>query len=220
MNSCAKTAGAVLSTFEGLRDQIAAGLNIGIAGIPWWTTDTGGFIGDVRDSHFKELLVRWFEFSVFSPVLRMHGDRGPHDIPNLSDGDHGGGCFGTGQPNELWSYGKEVFDILCKYLKLRLSMKDYIKSLMKEASLSGAPIMRTMFFEFPDDEKCRQVEDQYMFGHKYLVAPVTYQGVTKRDVYLPDGKWKNIFTEEIFNGPLSVNADAPLDIIPVFEKLS
>ena len=150
----------------------------------------------------------------------MHGDRGPHDIPNLSDGDHGGGCFGTGQPNELWSYGKEVFDILCKYLKLRLSMKNYIKSLMKEASLSGAPIMRTMFFEFPDDEICRQVEDQYMFGHKYLVAPVTYQGVTKRDVYLPDGKWKNIFTEEIFNGPLSVNVDTPLDIIPVFEKLS
>ncbi len=211
--------GDIKSTFAALRDQLSAGLNIGIAGIPWWTTDTGGFFADVRDPHFHELLIRWFQFSTFSPVLRMHGDRGPHDIPSLSDLDYGGGFMETGRPNELWSYGEDVYRILKKYLDLRLAMKDYIKSVMDEASRNGSPVIRTMFYEFPDDERCWEIDDQYMFGPNYLVAPVLYQGAVRREVYLPEGSWKNIDSGEIYTGAQTITAEAPLEIIPVFERL-
>ena len=126
--------GDVPSTFESFRDQVAAGLNMGIAGIPWWTADIGGFMGgNVQDPAFIQLLIRWFQFAVFCPVLRMHGDRDPHDIPAYSDKDFGGGFMPTGQPNELWSYGEEAFNIMKKYLNVRFSLKPYILSLMKEA---------------------------------------------------------------------------------------
>ncbi len=211
--------GDIKSTFTALRDQLSAGLNIGIAGIPWWVTDTGGFFGDVTDEHFNELLIRWFQFSAFCPVLRMHGDRGPHNIPKLSDLDYGGGFSDTGQPNELWSYGEDVYKILKKYLDIRLSMKDYIKSVMDEASENGSPVIRTMFYEFPNDGMCWDIADQYMFGPKYLVAPILYQGMTERAVYLPDGKWKSIHDGAVYDGGQTITAAAPLEIIPVFERL-
>ncbi len=210
--------GDIKSTFTSLRDQLSAGLNIGIAGIPWWVSDTGGFFGNVNDAHFHELLIRWFEFSTFCPVLRMHGDRGPHDIPNLSDLDYGGGFSETGRPNELWSFGEEVYSILKKYLDIRLRMKEYIKSVMDEASANGSPVIRTMFYEFPEDEVCWNIDDQYMFGPRYLVAPVMYQGMTQRLVYLPRGSWRNIHSGERIEGAQHITAAAPLDVIPVYEK--
>ena len=212
--------GDVPSTFEAFRDQIAAGLNIGLAGIPWWTTDIGGFMnGNVHDPAFVQLLIRWFEFAVFSPVLRMHGDRGPHDIPPLSDKDYGGGYLFTGQPNELWSYGEDAMKIMKKYLNLRLSLKTYILGLLKEAHNSGAPLMRTMFYEFPRDEKCWEISDQYMFGPEYLVAPVLNADQVSRSVYLPAGEWKNINGGEKYTGGCTVECDAPIDCIPVFQKI-
>lgn len=149
----------------------------------------------------------------------MHGDRGPHDIPRLSDLDYGGGFSETGRPNELWSYGEDVYEILKKYLDIRLSMKDYIKSLMNEASENGSPVIRTMFYEFPDDENCWNISDQYMFGSKYLVAPVMYSGMTEREVYLPKGTWRSIHDSSVYEGDKKITATAPIDIIPVFEKL-
>jgi len=212
--------GDVPSTFESLRDQICAGLNTGLAGIPWWTTDIGGFMtDDVADADFRELLLRWFEFAVFSPILRMHGDRGPHNIPPLSDKEYGGGSLFTGQPNELWSYGEEAFDIMKKQLELRLSLKPYLEKLMREAAETGAPLLRTMFYEFPEDARCWELEDQYMFGDKYLVAPILTLGQRERNVYLPAGDWKNIFENRIFAGGRTLPCDAPLEQIPVFEKL-
>ncbi len=211
--------GDIRSNFASLRDQLSAGLNIGLAGIPWWVSDTGGFFGDVTDEHFNELLIRWFQFSVFCPVLRMHGDRGPHDIPKLSELDYGGGFSDTGRPNELWSYGEDVYKILRKYLDIRLGMKDYIKSVMDEASENGSPVIRTMFYEFPDDKKCWETDDQYMFGPKYLVAPVMYQGMTERSVYLPQGSWRDIHTGMTYSGGQTITAAAPIEIIPVFEKI-
>jgi alpha-D-xyloside xylohydrolase len=214
--------GDIQSTWESFRDQIAAGLNMGIAGIPWWTTDIGGFMyGNVHDPSFIELLERWFEFAVFCPVLRMHGDRDPHDIPPLcsdKNRDYGGGYLYTGQPNELWSYGPEAQKIFEKNLALRLSLRDYISALMKNAHETGAPVMRTMFFEFPDDEKCWNVSDQYMFGPKYLVAPVLQPGTFSREVYLPEGSWRDMHTGRICRGGTSVSAEAPIDAIPVFER--
>lgn len=85
---------------------------MGIAGIPWWTTDIGGFFVNVKEKGHTELLLRWFEYAVFSPVLRMHGDKGPSDIPALDDRDYGGGFCHTGLPNEIWSYGEEVYEVL------------------------------------------------------------------------------------------------------------
>lgn len=212
--------GDIQSTFESLRDQLSAGLNMGLAGIPWWTSDIGGFMtDDCTTPEFKELLLRWYELAVFSPILRMHGDRGPHNIPPLSDKDFGGGYLFTGQPNELWSYGQDAFKIMKDQLDLRLSLKPYIVSLMEEASATGAPLMRTMFYEFPQDEKCWEIDDQYMFGSRYLVAPVLAAGVTRRKVYLPEGNWKNIADGSILKGGQTITTDAPLERIPVFEKL-
>ncbi len=211
--------GDVPSTFESLRDQISAGLNMGLAGIPWWTTDIGGFMtDDVADADFRELLLRWFEFAVFSPILRMHGDRGPHDIPPLSDKEWGGGSLFTGRPNELWSYGEEAFRIMKKQLDLRLSLRPYIAGLMREASETGAPLLRTMFYEFPDDPHCWELEDQYMFGGQYLVAPILHAGQRERRVYLPAGKWKNLADGQICKGADAIVCAAPLEQIPVFER--
>lgn len=209
--------GDIPSTFESLQDQLSAGLNIGLAGIPWWTTDIGGFMtDDVAAPEFRELLLRWFEFAVFSPILRMHGDRGPHDIPPLSDKEYGGGSLYTGHPNELWSYGEEAFTIMKKHLERRQTLKPYIETLMKEASTTGAPIMRTMFYEFPNDAKCWELSDQYMFGSDYLVAPILHAGETKRNVYLPAGQWKNLDDNTVYDSAQTIVCNAPLDVIPVF----
>ena len=212
--------GDVQSTFESLQDQVAAGLNMGVAGIPWWTTDIGGFMnGDVTDPAFVHLLMRWYEFAVFTPVLRMHGDRDPHNIPAFNDKDFGGGYLPTGQPNELWSYGDEAMGIMKKNLDLRLSIRPYIEELGREAHENGMPMMRAMFYEFPADEKCWELSDQYMFGAKYLVAPVLHADEYEREVYLPAGKWQDIRDHRQYEGGQTIKAAAPIDSIPVFERV-
>ncbi|MCD8119827.1 MAG: family 31 glucosidase [Lachnospiraceae bacterium] len=209
--------GDIYGNFAALRDQLAAGLNIGLAGIPWWTTDTGGFFADVTDPGYRELLVRWFEFSAFSPILRLHGDRGPHDIPPLAENTMvGGGFCSTGRPNELWSYGEDVYEILKKYVDIRLAMKDYLLSVMEEAHENGSPVIRTMFYEFPEDPVCWNLTEQYMLGPSCLVAPVLYEGQRKKQVYFPKGEWESIHDHTIFCGPQMAVVEAPLDIIPVF----
>ncbi len=210
--------GDVPSTFEAFADQLQCGLNMGLAGIPWWTTDIGGFMtDDVNDPDFRQLLIRWYQFAVYSPVLRMHGDRGPYNIPPLDDREWGGGYLHTGQPNELWSYGEDNYVIMKKYYGIRIGMHEYIKKLFEEAHTNGSPLLRAMFYEFPDDERCWELQDQYMFGEKYLVAPILRLNEWKRDVYLPAGKWKLTSTEEIFEGGRTISVDAPIDYMPVLE---
>ncbi|MBR4145698.1 MAG: family 31 glucosidase [Lachnospiraceae bacterium] len=212
--------GDVPSTFEAFRDQLQCGLNMGIAGIPWWTTDIGGFMtDDVNDPDFRQLLIRWYQFAVYSAVLRMHGDRGPYNIPPLDTRDWGGGYLHTGQPNELWSYGEDNYAIMKKYYDIRIELHDYIKSLYEEAHTNGSPLIRAMFYEFPDDKKCWELQDQYMFGAKYLVAPVMNLNQFSRDVYLPEGKWKLTSTGEIYDGKQTVKVDAPIEYMPVFEHI-
>ncbi len=212
--------GDVPSTFESFYEQLQAGLNIGLAGIPWWTTDIGGFMtDDVNDPDFRELLIRWYQFAVYSAVFRMHGDRGPYDIPPLDTRDWGGGYLHTGQPNELWSYGEDNYRIMRKYYDIRIEMHDYIKKLYEEAHANGSPLIRTMFYEFPDDAKCWELQDQYMFGDRYLCAPIFELHAVKRDVYLPEGQWKLTSTGETVSGGRTVTVDAPIDYMPVFERL-
>ncbi len=211
--------GDVPSTFEALADQLKCGLNMGLAGIPWWTTDVGGFMtDDVNDPNFRQLLIRWYQFAVYSAVLRMHGDRGPYNIPPLDDRDWGGGYLHTGQPNELWSYGEENYKIMKHYYDIRIGMHDYIKKLYEQAHTDGSPLIRTMFYEFPDDPKCWELEDQYMFGDKYLAAPILRLDQFEREVYLPAGKWALTSTGEIYEGGRTVKVDAPIEYMPVFER--
>ena len=212
--------GDVPSTFEALRDQLQCGLNMGLAGISWWTTDIGGFMtDDVNDPDFRQLLIRWYQFAVYSAVFRMHGDRGPYNIPPLDTRDWGGGYLHTGQPNELWSYGEDNYEIMKKYYKVRMDMHDYIKELYAEAHTNGSPLIRTMFYEFPNDDKCWELSDQYMFGSKFLVAPILELNQFKRTVYLPLGQWKLTSDGKIYEGGCTVEVDAPIDYMPVFERL-
>jgi alpha-D-xyloside xylohydrolase len=210
--------GDIASSFDCMRDQLSAGLNMGIAGIPWWTTDIGGFHGgNPDDPGFRELFARWFEWGTFLPVMRLHGDREPRQ-PQF--GETGGATCRSGAPNEIWSYGEEVFEICKKYIKLRESMRDYIRDIMKQAHEKGSPVMRTLFYEFPEDDEAWRTEDEYMFGDRYLVAPVFEAGARKRQVYLPKGcSWKRYGSDQILDGGRFITADAPLDEIPVFEKV-
>lgn len=209
--------GDIKSSFDSMKNQLAAGLNMGIAGIPWWTTDIGGFFGaNIGDPAFHELLIRWFQYGCFCPVMRMHGYRWPLQ-PQY--GTTGGATCVSGAPNEVWSFGPEVEKILSKYLFLREGMKPYITGLMEQAHEKGTPVMRPLFYDFPEDQKAWEVEDQYLFGPDVLVKPVTEAGCRSVSVYLPAGAdWTNAWTGQRFQGGQTVTVDAPLEQIPLFTK--
>ncbi len=209
--------GDIASSFESMRNQLAAGLNMGLAGIPWWTTDIGGFHGgNPDDPAFRELFARWFAWGTFCPVMRLHGDREPRQ-PQY--GKTGGASCCSGAANEVWSYGEKVYEICRKYMEYRERMRPYTRKLMKEAHEKGTPVMRTLFYMYPQDSACWDVEDEYMYGPDVLVAPVLYAGQTKRSVYLPEGdNWVEFATGKEYTGGQRVVADAPLDVIPVFVR--
>ena len=207
--------GDIHSSFASLRNQLAAGLNMGIAGIPWWTTDIGGFHGgNPDDPAFRELLIRWFEYGTFCPVMRLHGYREPLKAPI---GTEGGALCVSGADNEVWSFGEEAYEICKTYLQLREQMKPYIANQMKAAHEKGTPVMRPLFYGFPEDKKAWEVEDEYMFGDHVLVAPVLYENQREREVYLPEGStWKNYWTGEEYQGGQRYTVDAPIEKLPVF----
>lgn len=187
--------GDIESTFESLAHQIRAGLNMAMCGIPWWNTDIGGFYGaDITSDSFRELIVRWFQFGVFSPVMRLHGSRIRHfePTPGLKEP--------SGDPNEIWSFGEENFTVLKDLILLRERLRPYIHKQMETASEKGWPVMRPMFFHAPEDEMCYTLDSQYYFGDDIIFAPVTEQGQTEKTVYLPDGEWiltkdKRVYTK-------------------------
>ena len=209
--------GDIASSFESMRNQLVAGLNMGIAGIPWWTTDIGGFHGgNPDDENFRELFVRWFQWATFCPVMRLHGDREPRQP---MQGNTGGASCCSGAPNEVWSYGEKVYEICCKYLQIRESMRDYTRRLMLEAHQNGTPVMRTLFYEFPNDDTSWLIEDEYMYGDLYLIAPILYLGLKKRKIYLPKGvMWKDMISGNIYNGGSFIEKEINIESIPVFKK--
>ena len=210
--------GDIHSDWETFRRQICAGLNMGIAGIPWWTTDIGGFSGGrPEDSAFRQLLVRWFEWGTFCPVMRLHGDR-ECDDRRVFHSDGRPALF-TGGDNEIWSFGEENEKILTCYIFLREAMRPYIRKLMEEAHIYGRPVMRPMFYDFPDQEICWNLKEQYMFGPYMLIAPVLYENQTAREVYLPSGCiWTALQNGQVYQGGQTISTDAPLAEIPVFLK--
>ena len=210
--------GDIASSFSSMRNQLAAGLNMGMAGIPWWTTDIGGFHGgDPDDPAFRELFVRWFQWGTFCPVMRLHGDREPRQ-PQF--GTTGGAACCSGAANEVWSYGEEVYKICVKYMRMREEMREYTRELMRETHETGAPVMRTLFYEFPEDKTCWEVEDEYMYGGRYLVAPVLEAGVKSRRVYLPAGcSWQLQETGEVYSGGIWADIPVTLETMPVFIRI-
>ncbi len=207
--------GDIDSSFASLRNQLAAGLSMGLSGIPWFTTDIGGFHGgNPDDENFRECMIRWFQFGAFCPVFRMHGDREPHSQPL---GNSGGGLCASGAPNEVWSYGDEAFGIFKKYMLMRERLRPYITSLMQEAHVVGTPPMRPIFYDFPKDRSAWNVEDQYMFGPDLLVAPVLHEGERTRQIYLPKGAdWTECATKVVYEGGQWITSEAPLSDIPIF----
>jgi alpha-glucosidase/alpha-D-xyloside xylohydrolase len=211
----------IMSTWDMLRRSITAGLNFTASGMPYWDTDIGGYarrpihasyhplhkplvspdgaeatVGDYSD--FPELYVRWFEWSAFQPVMRAHGER---------------------KNNEVWSFGREATPILEKFLRLRYQLLPYTYSLAYGTYKTGSPFMRALWMDFPDDANVANISDEYMYGPALLVAPVSEQGATNRQVYLPAGcDWYDFWTNEKLRGGETVTATAPIDTIPLFVR--
>lgn len=211
--------GDIHSSFPSLRMQFAAGLNVGLSGIPWWTTDIGGFYGgDPKDPQFRELIVRWFQYGLFCPVFRLHGYRLP-----IKHGSHGvdTGLFDydTNGPNEVWEFGEEAYNIIRELMLIREKLRPYVMKQMDIASEKGTPPMRPLFYDYPEDKNSWEIEDEFLFGSDILVAPVLYEGQVQRDVYLPKGtNWVDFKTSKVYEGGNTISYDAPLDTIPVFIK--
>lgn len=206
-------------TWDTMRRQIATGLDVTASGLPYWSNDTGGWQylpavhkpahkplldpEDARDTvggydDYPELYTRWFQYATFLPIFRTHGSR---------------------PANEVWSYGKQAEPILEKYLRLRYELMPYIYSLGYKTWQTGAPIMRALPLDFGADPKVADIRDEYMLGPAFLVAPVTEQGATNRDVYLPAGTaWYNWWTGERTQGGQTITVPAPIDTIPLFVR--
>lgn len=181
--------GDIMSSFFALKQSITSGLSMGMCGIPWWNSDIGGFLfGDTESKSWRELIMRWFQFGLFCPIMRLHGTRlnQSYYIDEAPDVMVKGGGY-----NEIWHFGEENYEPIKGYIETRIKLRDYTLSLAKEAHENGSPIMRPMFFEFPEDEKCYELWDQYMYGPDILFAPIYNEGQTVREVYLPAGEWIN-----------------------------
>ncbi len=211
--------GDIYSSFRSMQEQLQAGLSMSMAGIPWWTSDIGGFLGgNIADKDFQELLLRWFAWGAFCPVFRMHGERSPW-YEREQEFRNGVRQLTSGQDNEVWSFGEENYQILSKYLFIRERLRPYIRECMQAASETGAPVMRPLFYDFPEDKACWAVEDSYMFGPDLLVSPVMEAGADSRRIYLPAGtRWTDAYTKEVYEGGQWVTVPAPIDIIPVMVR--
>ena len=199
-HATAAWSGDINSDWETFKRQIPAGLNLMVSGVPYWTTDIGGFTdGNPDDPAYRELFIRWFQYGAFCPIFRVHGTRA------------------TGQ-NELWSYGAEAQEILTRYDTLRYRLMPYIYSLAWQVTNAGYTFMRPLVMDYRDDVTARNIGDQFMFGPALLVSPVTDPGEVQRRVYLPNTNWTNFWTGENQPGDRFVMAAAPRETLPLFVR--
>ncbi|GII30036.1 glycoside hydrolase family 31 protein [Planotetraspora mira] len=204
--------GDIPATFDALASSVRAGLNVAMSGMPWWTTDIGGFHGgDPDDPAYRELIVRWFQFGAFCPLFRLHGHRDPR-VNRSFVGVSGG-------PNEVWSFGDEALQAITDMMGLRERLRPYLHDQLRDGERTGLPLMRPLLLEFPGDAAAWAVDDQFMFGRDLLVAPVTAPGARSREVYLPAGaSWTHTDTGVVHLGGTRVTVDAPLNRIPLFAR--
>jgi alpha-D-xyloside xylohydrolase len=182
------------------KKQIPAGLNYSLSGLPYWTTDIGGFVsGYPNDPTYRELFVRWFQFGTFNPILRVHGTRSPNE-------------------NELWSYGPDAEKILVKFDRLRYRLLPYIYSLAWMTTSEGYTPMRALVMDFRTDTRAANIGDQFMFGPALMVNPVTEPSITTRPVYLPKAEWYDFWSGVPVEGPITMNAITPLSRLPLYVR--
>ncbi len=200
--------GDIGSDFNQLKYSVVSGLSMAMCGIPWWNSDIGGFFnGDTESDYFRELIVRWFQFGLFCPVMRLHGTRLKQSY--YKDKYPGIVCDGGGF-NEIWHFGERDYEIIKEIINLRYRLKPYILKCAERTAETGEPIMRPMFFDFPADERCYALSDQYMFGPDILFAPILEQGQTEREVYLPAGKWLRTTDKTPVDGGKTVSCRAEI----------
>lgn len=204
--------GDVGHDFHGLRSQIAAGLSAAVSGLPFWTTDIGGFTGgDPKEEGYRELYIRWFQYGAFCPLFRVHGSRGAKCQEDLLYGISRG-------ENELWSFGAAAEQILVKYDRLRYLLLPYIYTQARKTVQEGVPMMRPLYLHHPKEEEVWGIQDQYYFGEALLVCPVTEPKAAVRRVYLPQGEWYDFWSGKRQEGGQWILAEAPLEKIPVFVR--
>ncbi|MBD0724441.1 glycosyl hydrolase family 31 [Flavobacterium sp. L1I52] len=182
--------------------QIVAGLNYNLTGMPYWTTDIGGFFrpgpGQYKDEKYHEILTRWFQWAVFNPIFRMHGYQ---------------------TETEPWKYGEKVENNMRSMMNLRYQLMPYIYSEAWQISSNNSTLMRPLLMDFKEDTKAVSQAYEYMFGKAFLVAPVTEANVTNWNVYLPkQTAWYDFWTGKQFEGGQTIATAAPLNQIPVFVK--
>jgi alpha-D-xyloside xylohydrolase len=217
--------GDVVASWEALRNQISAGLNFSLCGVPYWNCDLGGFFlwnfrNPLQNPDYRELHVRWVEFGTFIPMMRSHGE---------------------GAPREIYQFGKKgdpVYDAIEKYIKLRYTLLPYIYSTSWNVTANDGSMMRALVMDFAGDKNALDINDEYMFGKALLVSPVSnsmywkyevqekdtmkvedYSSVETKNVYLPIGtEWYDFWTGERLAGGQTYKKETPLDIIPVFVR--
>ncbi|MCP4452024.1 MAG: DUF5110 domain-containing protein, partial [Planctomycetes bacterium] len=197
--------GDIDATFEVLREQIVCGLNYSLSGLPYWTTDIGGFF--VKKAHwpllaedpgYRELYTRWFQFAAFCPIMRAHG---------------------CGPRREMWHMGPECMAVQIAFDKLRYRLMPYVYSVAGAVTHEHSTIMRALVMDFPDDKTSHGITDQYMFGPTLMVNPVLEAKATSRSVYLPHTKgWYDFWSGEYVTGGQTVLVETPLDQMPLFVK--
>ena len=208
-NSAITWSGDIQGTWEVLKNQIPAGLNFSLSGIPYWNTDTGGFFGnrsagngDPTNPRYDELFSRWFQFSAFCPMFRVHGS------------------YGLNPGKELWRFPENTQEILRTYLNLRYRLLPYLYSTAWQVTSGGSTFMRPLVMDFPNDSQVLNIGNQYLFGPAIMVTPVTSAGATNQSVYLPasGAPWYNFWTGETSPAGQSVEAAAPIETLPMFVR--
>ena len=204
-NGTAIWSGDIPTTFDELSKQIPAGLQFTAAGVPYWTTDIGGYLkGNPKSPAYREVFTRWFQYGTFCPVFRNHGRRHP---------------FNTNGPNEIWSYGDTVQQIVTDYIALRYDLMPYIYSLSARVTMDGYTPMRLLAFDFAGDSRVLDIKDQFMYGPAFLVCPITTAGATSREVVLPAGAdWIDYRSARTSKGGTTVTADAPREWMPLYVR--
>jgi len=197
-NAVTAWSGDINSDWFSYRRQIPAGLNFSLSGIPYWTTDIGGFVsGDPDDPAYRELFVRWFQCGTFNPILRVHGTR-------------------KTDQNELWSYGPDAQKILVAFDRLRYRLLPYTYSVAWKTTSESYTPMRPLVMDFRTDVRAQNTGDEFMYGPAFLVNPVTEPAATSRRVYLPAGSWYDFWNGVSQDGGHEITSEAPLDRLPLY----
>ena len=187
--------GDVAKDFGGLKVQLPMLLNMGMSGFGYHNSDIGGFCCGFTT---PELYVRWMQYGTFCPITRAHG----YDA----------------QPTEPWGYGPEAEAISKKYISLRYQLLPYIYTMAYENYLTGMPLARPLFFEYPELQFLYNYSDEYFWGDNFLVAPVVDEGVTYKNVFIPEGDWVDFFMDVVYQGPQNFVLEVPLEKLPLFVK--